>query len=498
MKRFIVLIVSTAVLLSLAACTKQNPDPSLQTSGAVQARGTCASDIAGVHLQIADAKGEQGLVSLDVTWHNETEYDAWVGGSYTIEHLKTGEWVDCRKPDSLDSEGFNLKAGATRKKSYDLAASFDIAESGRYRFRAYCFVYNNACSKCELTAEFTVSISGSEPSADGTPVTFSAQYIRTGSPDGEDFPAVKIIRSVEELNAYCASGRDGEAQVVNPELTDACAKYDSAYFEKQILLMVLLQETSGSIRHEVDSVKATPDGELLINIHPIVPEAGTCDMAEWHILIEPAAGVTIDSEEAVTVLLDGVNPKKQPRLVSASIGHTNMSLRIPYNWEYMIESGQNSGEFCIAFWPAEQTEGRIALRYYNSFAVCGTGLEQEFVLLGGYGAYQGFFDGGKVWNFIAFSGLPGFYVATNEDTNVWWKEYGDEAMQILDTVRLADGMLNEAQAIEAAKKQVTIKYNRTVASYDASLGQWTVTFSKDDSEDGTQVVTIFADPQYNK
>ena len=134
MKRFIALIVSAVVLLSLAACTK-SPDPSLKASGAVQAQGTCASDIAGVHLQIADTKVEQGLVSLDVTWHNETEYDAWVGGSYTIEHLKAGEWVDCRKPNSLDSEGFNLKAGATRKKSYDLAAPFDIAESGRYRFR---------------------------------------------------------------------------------------------------------------------------------------------------------------------------------------------------------------------------------------------------------------------------------------------------------------------------------------------------------------------------
>ena len=69
---------------------------------------------------------------------------------------------------------------------------------------------------------------------------------------------------------------------------------------------MLLEEGSGSVRHKVESVIIGTDDICYISIDTIVPEVGTDDMAEWHILIAPEADVDIASESDVIVYLDGV------------------------------------------------------------------------------------------------------------------------------------------------------------------------------------------------
>ena len=49
---------------------------------------------------------------------------------------------------------------------------------------------------------------------------------------------------------------------------------------------ILLEEGSGSVRHEVRCVVQTGDKNLAICVDRKVPEVGTDDMAQWHILIE--------------------------------------------------------------------------------------------------------------------------------------------------------------------------------------------------------------------
>lgn len=86
--------------------------------------------------------------------------------------------------------------------------------------------------------------------------------------------------------------------------------------------------------------------------------------------------------------------------------------------------------------------------------------------------------------------MPGSYVVLNEGTDKWWSEYGGEAMQILATVKIADGVIDEAEAIEIAKKNVTVEYDQTRAKYDVKNGLWTVSFSKKNTAEGDQVITI--------
>ena len=132
-------------------------------------------------------------------------------------------------------------------------------------------------------------------------IDFKAQYIRTNasSYDGDN-ENLLWITSVEELNDYYEQNKDKYylESVDNPAsdqtigFVDAVKKYDEAFFEKNDLILVVLEEPSGSNRHEVTSVDlfASLLDRIAYFIQPnikrIVPEVGTCDMANWHIIIE--------------------------------------------------------------------------------------------------------------------------------------------------------------------------------------------------------------------
>jgi hypothetical protein len=127
--------------------------------------------------------------------------------------------------------------------------------------------------------------------------TFQAQYIRTdGYIDSREYPIATLITSEDELADYIERYKDDyyldEPRGENSSFTDAVAKYDGTYFENYVLVLALLEEGSGSVRHEVVSVDVE-DEAIMVEIKRIVPEVGTADMAEWHIVVEvPKEGIT--------------------------------------------------------------------------------------------------------------------------------------------------------------------------------------------------------------
>ena len=309
-------------------------------------------------------------------------------------------------------------------------------------------------------------------------VDFDAQYIRAGSKkELSAYPAVKIIRSANEMSRYLKNETH-----MSEELVSACEKYNADYFKEQILIIVLLEEGSGSVRHEVEKV-GSDNTHAVIQIKSIAPEVGTCDMAWWHILIEPEAGVQIADEEDVTVFLGGRNATENYTVASHSKGFANISVTLMDGWEYDIADEADSNEFAINIYPAGQSENKLRIAYFNGFGVCGTGLAQEQIMLGRYEAWLGTYDNRSVWDFISLQGLPGDYAILNEGGEKWWEEYGEDAMQILATLKVADGYVSSSDAIKIARDKLQMDYDEVNTSYNAVSGIWTITMTTKSGDD---------------
>ena len=98
---------------------------------------------------------------------------------------------------------------------------------------------------------------------------------------------------------------------------DACDKYDNAYFKRQNLVLIVLQEGSGSIRHEITDVRRhrIENGALDgwdITIDRKVPEAGTEDMAQWHLFLEVQMGDVIKATDKVWI--NGKQSERTPAI----------------------------------------------------------------------------------------------------------------------------------------------------------------------------------------
>ena len=115
---------------------------------------------------------------------------------------------------------------------------------------------------------------------------FKAHYIRTDSTNaGTEYPQYSIIRSRGELDDYIAKYKEwydlGSADSTDANFMTVTGQYTDEWFETHQLILVLLEESSGSVTHQVTELT-----ESDVTIQRIVPEVGTADMAEWHIVIE--------------------------------------------------------------------------------------------------------------------------------------------------------------------------------------------------------------------
>ena len=149
----------------------------------------------------------------------------------------------------------------------------------------------------------------------GTQVQWNAQYIRAGIWNGGVvfFPCVRIVQSLQELQDYYTVWHkvfdlERKEQVyvdTTIGFLDACDRYDEAFFEENYLIFVILEESSGSVRHQVAGVTQTEDKKLAISIDRKVPEVCTDDMAHWHIILELSRDALIEKSIDTILYMNG-------------------------------------------------------------------------------------------------------------------------------------------------------------------------------------------------
>ena len=124
-------------------------------------------------------------------------------------------------------------------------------------------------------------------SSNDSQIAPNTQYIRVSYRGGTisskgrtTYPICRVISSTSELAQYSEDFDKNSSW--GTEYTNAIAKYSNKFFEDNFLVIVLLEESSGSNRHKVERV----DRNGGIFISRLIPEIGTADMAAWNIIIE--------------------------------------------------------------------------------------------------------------------------------------------------------------------------------------------------------------------
>lgn len=301
MKKLIAFLLAAVLLLS--GCQSTSPKSAAPGFTDLDATpGQTHSDHPGLQIRVARLKHENGRSQLVVIWQNDTQHDATYGLAYAIEHLEADTWVSCAMRDDLAfiEIACILPAGKAQTETYDLTDAFDVSKPGTYRIKAECYLQDDPekSTRCQLMAEFTMdSPKPQEDSEDAvTELDFQCQYIRSDDYQSDaKYPQIRVIPSAQKLKDY---GTDSS-------LSAACARYDEAFFEEHYLVFVLLEESSGSIRHQVEAVEQTPDKALRISILREVPEVGTCDMAQWHVILELPRDALVETANDISVYLDG-------------------------------------------------------------------------------------------------------------------------------------------------------------------------------------------------
>ena len=115
-----------------------------------------------------------------------------------------------------------------------------------------------------------------------------------------------------------------------------------------------------------------------------------------------------------------------------------ITLQLPESWSYAVTSIDDEALDAgiaggITFWPLGREDGKLFFGFYSDrFAVCGTGLETAELVLAGQKATVGTYDDRPLWDFISFGE---YFAVWGQNHEAWWAEYGDTAMEILNTAQ---------------------------------------------------------------
>ena len=126
-------------------------------------------------------------------------------------------------------------------------------------------------------------------------LAFVAKYVSVGQYLEIEYPVVSLIRSVDELQAHCATYSIFCKQNV---FQNAIVGYDEAFFAEKTLILILKYESTISISHEVTGVTQVEKDQVTVAVDRQCPEAGSDAIAIWYLFVEVegtlASGTEVD------------------------------------------------------------------------------------------------------------------------------------------------------------------------------------------------------------
>ncbi len=192
-------------------------------------------------------------------------------------------------------------------------------------------------------------------------------------------------------------------------------------------------------------------------------------------------------EEAET---DKAEPVVQDEKAVQEGPYGRISLTLLEGWDYELcavgDDRLLSADYGIQFYPEGMSEGYIEVGYHTNFGVCGTGLSEETITVAGEPARAGYYDGSEVWSYLAFEGKDESIVAMNSGAENWWKQHGDEAMKILDTLSYEPDQQSGAIGVYEGNSEIPA-IALSVCAEDISPKKCTLRFTQYDGEAITEL-----------
>ncbi len=227
---------------------------------------------------------------------------------------------------------------------------------------------------------------------------FRAQYVRTNGYRGDGTqPKAFLIDSRAALDRYYADNADrcsfAHSSIMyfdgSLSFDEAIQTYDDKWFETHQLILAVIGEGSGSVRHKVVNVSRTAENDILVEIIRYLPESGTDDLEEWHILIEMDRGdlqsadqfQVICSEKRMYDITLEEGEKIQNMLNSAeNYGFLHSSYRFPENidWSKVFYGGAGIATNDLSEQEKEAYVKAVGSSYGNPLKITTEQLE-EFV-----------------------------------------------------------------------------------------------------------------------
>ena len=389
MKRIIAMLLAALLLVGCGAQpTKTQPTVADLpiTFGATYTDCDCRC----LQLKGTGYQWEEGTLSLNVNWINQTLDEGCFGVNFTLEQKIDDEWIFCPvKSVVFIAIGCILTAGQTRPETYPITDHYALTEPGLYRIGTTCYL---AEREVKLWLEFTVGETQkpTESLPPSTELEVRTQYVRTnGGWDDYDFPQTRVIPTADYLNDYYEENKEifnlekREHSGASMGFLDVCERYDAAFFEENYLVFVILEEGSGSVSHEVSQVLYTGYDQLSISVDRLVPEVGTDDMAAWHMILEIPRQYSVTEIDVLLyvdgTLLCGQPPKldsglfvrtKPPKMQLRNSEGTYEAVLGSYYWDHLV--GENTRSSVIA-------DANVAYYCYGTpFAVTDGTMELQF------------------------------------------------------------------------------------------------------------------------
>lgn len=135
-----------------------------------------------------------------------------------------------------------------------------------------------------------------------------------------------------------------------------------------------------------------------------------------------------------------------------------ISVSLPDGWSYeacpIDSDALINGMYGIHLYPEGETDGYIELVYIDFFGVCGTGLETENTTIAGSSANIGTYDNHEHWDFISFKGENDGIIALTYCVDNWWSKYGNQTLDILDTLSFDKDIKEGGAYVYSAESEV--------------------------------------------